>query len=80
MIWALVGIYVGFFVAGIMIGRTRDTVKQLDKVLLREMRRADERWQVLQERHDAVIELIAQIAETKVEVKGAPKQKRKKAT
>lgn len=42
------------------------TTKQVEGLLasVRAMRRlADERWQVAQERHDAVIELIAQIPE-----------------
>ena len=62
------------------IGILRDEVELNDKLRRNDARLAAERWEVLQERHDAVIELIAQIAETKAEVKGAPKQKRKKAT
>ena len=59
---------------------TNNEISTLDKLRRNDARTAAERWEVLQERHDAVIELIAQIAEAKAEVKGAPKQKRKKAT
>ncbi len=42
---------------------TRKEVADLQQQLRHIRRLADERWQVAQERHDAVIELIAQIAE-----------------
>ena len=65
---------------GYRLGVLRNEVELHDKLRRNDARLAAERWEVLQERHDLVIELIAQIAETKTEVKGAPKQKRKKAT
>ena len=81
MIWALLAILAGvavFSVASLF--NLRDAIQLTDKLRRNDARLAAERWEVLQERHDAVIELIAQIAEAKAEVKGAPKQKRKRAT
>ena len=81
MIWALLAILAGvavFSVASLF--NLRDAIQLTDKLRRNDARLAAKRWEVLQERHDLVIELIAQIAKAKVEVKGAPKQKRKKAT
>ena len=63
MIWLL-----GIFVAVLVVWS-----------VLEDRRSIEEHAEYADERHDLVIELIAQIAETKAEVKGAPKQKRKKA-
>lgn len=81
MIWVVLSLLAGvavFSVASLF--NLREAIQLTDKLRRNDARLAAERWEVLQERHDAVIELIAQIAETKVEVKGAPKQKRKRAT
>lgn len=79
MTWALLSVLAGvavFSVASLF--NLRDAIQLADKLRRNDARLAAERWQVLQERHDAIIELIAQIAEAKTpEVKGAPKQRRK---
>lgn len=79
MIWALLAILAGvavFSVASLF--NLRDAIQLADKLRRNDARLAAERWEVLQERHDAVIELIAQI--TEIEKAKAPKPKRKKAS
>lgn len=81
MIW-LLGIIVAVLVAWNIL-EARSVDRRLAEMYsrIRNARRSiEEHAEYADERHDTVIELIAQIAETKVEVKGAPKQKRKKAS
>ena len=61
---------------------TRKEVADLQQQLRHFRRLADERWQVAQERHDAVIELIAQIPECgcpSTKDKNPPTRPRRKA-
>ena len=85
MIWVLLAGLAGvavFSVASLF--NLRDAIHLTDKLRRNDARLAAERWEVLQERHDATIELITSVMALhdgpKPEVKGAPKQKRKKAT
>ena len=70
MIWiaavggAILGGLFGWYI-GYRIDQLRDVVDLNDKLRRNDARLASERWEVLQERHDIVIELIAQIAEAR---------------
>jgi hypothetical protein len=79
VIWALLAVLAGVAVFSVMsVLNLRSDIELADKLRRNDARLAAERWQVAQERHDALIDLIAQIAEAKApEVKGAPKQRRK---
>ena len=80
MIW-LLGIFVAVLVVwSVLEARSVDRrLTDMDSRVRHARRSIEEHAEYADERHDLMIELIAQIAETKVEVKGAPKQKRKKA-